>query len=58
LTVEAISSNTYVEVFILGNLSVLDISPTTPLNAAGIRTEPSISLPIPIGDIFAAMLAP
>jgi hypothetical protein len=44
--------------FINGNLDVLTSSPQTPLKAAGILTDPNISLPIPIGDIFDAIAEP
>jgi hypothetical protein len=45
-------------VLLIGSLPGLDMSPATPLNDAGILTEPSISFPIPIGDILAATIAP
>ena len=44
--------------FIRGSLYALTSKPHTPLKAAGILTEPNISLPTPIGDIFEAIAEP
>ena len=44
--------------FIIGNFDALTSKPQTPLKAAGILTEPNISFPTPIGDIFDAIAEP
>lgn len=48
----------YEVAFIRGSFDALTSKPHTPLKAAGIRTEPNISFPIPIGDIFDATAEP